>query len=186
MSLINCPECKKQVSDAASSCPKCGYPISTLKGDYTPVNENKSIILEKQDKSQGCVVALICVAAVVLFLILINQCSSSNDLDEINTPNINHTINSEINNTSGVNDIEQTKVYKKDWKPAGDNLAKISKVLVKNSIYGCGEYYIFEITSNEYALACTSDGVSWSYYVVYPNLDNIYRANEKMYFEPPY
>lgn len=28
MSLIKCPECGKQVSDKASSCPGCGYPIA--------------------------------------------------------------------------------------------------------------------------------------------------------------
>lgn len=27
MALIDCPECSKQVSDAATSCPQCGYPI---------------------------------------------------------------------------------------------------------------------------------------------------------------
>lgn len=28
MALIKCPECKKSVSESASSCPKCGYPLS--------------------------------------------------------------------------------------------------------------------------------------------------------------
>lgn len=28
MSLIQCPECGKDVSDVARSCPSCGYPIS--------------------------------------------------------------------------------------------------------------------------------------------------------------
>lgn len=27
MSLINCPECQKEISDKAASCPHCGYPI---------------------------------------------------------------------------------------------------------------------------------------------------------------
>lgn len=27
MALIECPECKNQVSDKADACPKCGYPI---------------------------------------------------------------------------------------------------------------------------------------------------------------
>ena len=30
MALINCPECEKQVSDKAVSCPNCGYPISQM------------------------------------------------------------------------------------------------------------------------------------------------------------
>lgn len=28
MALISCPECKKEISDKASSCPSCGAPIS--------------------------------------------------------------------------------------------------------------------------------------------------------------
>lgn len=28
MALITCPECGKQVSNSASSCPNCGYPIA--------------------------------------------------------------------------------------------------------------------------------------------------------------
>ncbi len=27
MALINCPECNKEISDKANSCPHCGYPI---------------------------------------------------------------------------------------------------------------------------------------------------------------
>ncbi len=28
MSLIFCPECKKQISDKSANCPNCGYPIN--------------------------------------------------------------------------------------------------------------------------------------------------------------
>lgn len=28
MALIKCPECGKEISDKASSCPSCGYPIN--------------------------------------------------------------------------------------------------------------------------------------------------------------
>lgn len=28
MALILCPECKKEVSDKATNCPVCGYPIA--------------------------------------------------------------------------------------------------------------------------------------------------------------
>jgi uncharacterized membrane protein YdbT with pleckstrin-like domain len=30
MALINCPECGKQVSTAATACPSCGYPIGAV------------------------------------------------------------------------------------------------------------------------------------------------------------
>lgn len=33
MALIKCPECGKEVSDAAQQCPNCAFPLSTLKTD---------------------------------------------------------------------------------------------------------------------------------------------------------
>lgn len=30
MSLINCPECGKEISDKATTCPNCGYPINNV------------------------------------------------------------------------------------------------------------------------------------------------------------
>lgn len=35
MALINCPECKKEVSDQAAACSHCGHPIATQKHDPT-------------------------------------------------------------------------------------------------------------------------------------------------------
>lgn len=31
MALINCPECRREISDSAVSCPGCGHPISRQK-----------------------------------------------------------------------------------------------------------------------------------------------------------
>ncbi len=33
MALIKCPECGKEVSDAASNCPNCGYPLRRATND---------------------------------------------------------------------------------------------------------------------------------------------------------
>ena len=37
MALISCPECKKQVSDKARSCPHCGCPIEEIKEETVEV-----------------------------------------------------------------------------------------------------------------------------------------------------
>lgn len=37
MSLIRCPECDKEISSKASSCPNCGYPVS--QNQATTANE---------------------------------------------------------------------------------------------------------------------------------------------------
>lgn len=32
MALVNCPECEREISDQASMCPHCGYPMRGLSG----------------------------------------------------------------------------------------------------------------------------------------------------------
>lgn len=39
MALINCPECNKEISDKASFCPHCGYPLNN-KDDIALTNNN--------------------------------------------------------------------------------------------------------------------------------------------------
>ena len=36
MSLIKCPECEKEISDQAASCPHCGHPVSRDNPDNAP------------------------------------------------------------------------------------------------------------------------------------------------------
>lgn len=46
MALIKCPECDKEVSSKASSCPSCGHPIAShllkeeLKGSFVKATES--------------------------------------------------------------------------------------------------------------------------------------------------
>lgn len=35
MALINCPECKKQISDSAPTCPSCGYLLKAVTIEQT-------------------------------------------------------------------------------------------------------------------------------------------------------
>ena len=54
MALINCPECGKQVSTAAQSCPSCGYPIAAQARPPSPPSQpqpppnNSSLLAEVQ------------------------------------------------------------------------------------------------------------------------------------------
>ena len=40
MTIINCPECKNGVSDKASFCPSCGYPLNSIAIGNSIVNIN--------------------------------------------------------------------------------------------------------------------------------------------------
>jgi len=37
MGLLECPDCRRAVSDLATNCPKCGYPINQLKEELRRV-----------------------------------------------------------------------------------------------------------------------------------------------------
>ncbi|WP_212566909.1 hypothetical protein [Aromatoleum tolulyticum] len=43
MALIDCPECKRQISDMASSCIHCGYPIDSVTTISGPKETPKSL-----------------------------------------------------------------------------------------------------------------------------------------------
>lgn len=34
--LLNCPECQLQVSDKATTCPHCGYPLQSVYTERKP------------------------------------------------------------------------------------------------------------------------------------------------------
>lgn len=56
MALINCPECKREISDKANTCPNCGNPI----------NDPKPIIVKKDYKSKA---KAFTIAGVIVFII---------------------------------------------------------------------------------------------------------------------
>ena len=41
MSLVTCPDCQKQVSDKATSCPNCGCPITEIRDQLVEVESRK-------------------------------------------------------------------------------------------------------------------------------------------------
>lgn len=52
MALINCPECSKSISDSASNCPNCGYPIN-------PVPKPKGQGCFMQTLNAGCLIIVV-------------------------------------------------------------------------------------------------------------------------------
>lgn len=56
MAIINCPECNKEISDKAPSCPGCGAPIqvadSPKNGDIVPYSDQEvHVLLSKKKKT---------------------------------------------------------------------------------------------------------------------------------------
>ena len=49
MSLINCPECGKRISDKAAACPECGCPNSEFKNNNNEREINEPVPLNESD-----------------------------------------------------------------------------------------------------------------------------------------
>lgn len=64
--LIECKECKKQVSDKAATCPNCGYPIKPFKNQ---VKSSEGLFLKSMNF--GCLLFIIFI--ILGFIILIKS-----------------------------------------------------------------------------------------------------------------
>ncbi|NUN94545.1 MAG: zinc-ribbon domain-containing protein [Candidatus Omnitrophica bacterium] len=60
MALVSCPECQREVSNVATACPHCGYPLD-LKPEVTPIELTGK--KWKLFQAWGC--GLICLALIV-------------------------------------------------------------------------------------------------------------------------
>jgi len=63
MALISCPECGKDISDAASACPHCGHPIQEPQPQDAPPAPRKS---KRPFVIAACVLALVAVVGIFI------------------------------------------------------------------------------------------------------------------------
>jgi hypothetical protein len=73
-------------------------------------------------------------------------------------------------------DLTVDEQYPKPWRdPNREELLAIGQTLVKNNISGCGEYYIrpSSQSTGEYLVGCSSDGTTWTYYMVWTAIQNV-------------
>ncbi|MFT6865914.1 MAG: DNA-directed RNA polymerase subunit RPC12/RpoP [Cyclobacteriaceae bacterium] len=71
MALIKCPECEKEISDKANSCPNCGYELNPKP------KELKEPPKHKNDGS-GCGTWIVVIGVIFLILYLIGSFSDDN------------------------------------------------------------------------------------------------------------
>lgn len=67
MALIKCPECEREISDKAASCPHCGMPIGTAAIGSEPKVHGHDI---KKAPRKYAVVAIVVVVLIALFIAL--------------------------------------------------------------------------------------------------------------------
>ena len=72
MALINCPECKHEVSDKAKYCPNCGYKIC-IGNNVTFISKLTDIILKKP------IIFCLCIGLIICSIVLIKWKNADND-----------------------------------------------------------------------------------------------------------
>lgn len=75
MALIKCPECGKEISDQASSCPNCGCPIS--------ISNNQQPHHTKEPKRGGCLKTILIFFVICIGVGIVAGIQSKKELDGI-------------------------------------------------------------------------------------------------------
>lgn len=76
---------------------------------------------------------------------------------------------------------EDKRIYERAWEvPNSEETNKITRLLIKKKIKGCGSYRIKEIEKNEFIIACSSDEINWIYYVAWTELEELYLVSDEM------
>jgi len=80
MALIQCPECGTQVSEKASNCPQCAYPLRPNQSDQPLVPPKSTVVVKSkegcflQTLNVGCMVIAV-IAVIIGLIIFVGFCS---------------------------------------------------------------------------------------------------------------
>lgn len=66
MALIKCPECEKEISDKATACPFCGYPMAPQASEAAPESTPAAPAASPKKSSITKIIALVCAAALIV------------------------------------------------------------------------------------------------------------------------
>lgn len=93
MALITCPECKQQISDQATSCPNCGYPLNASSNSYNNAPQKEdvqpaapttptAVATKPRKKQTAVIIGIVCVALVIAIILIANQVGRKNSAAE--------------------------------------------------------------------------------------------------------
>ncbi len=77
--MINCPECSKQISETAKTCPHCGCDVKQAqkkKKQQQAIDEwNK---MSPEQKTKSTIIGLVVIALIIALIVGVTQCSGNN------------------------------------------------------------------------------------------------------------
>lgn len=128
MSLINCPECGKEVSDKAESCPNCGYPISKNNQQYNGDSYNDMDLGYYQDESYlpryrapKTIFKIIVLAIAIILIVSLAKFQEKKDNTTKSDYSSSIYVNNEVSSTQVENpDDDQGDDF--DFEISGENI----------------------------------------------------------------
>jgi len=161
MALIECPECKREISDKAVSCPHCGY----------QQQKTKKAPEKKKSSPNGCLVAIL---IIIVFAVISQLMPDDNSEPEKSTKAID-------NHSPGLAYITIEKLVKRDLKsPKTAEFPSYKEKLKHTKYIGSNTYKI-----NSYVDSQNSFGAlvrtKFSCEVVFTGGDNIRMKNLQFY-----
>ncbi|AQW91280.1 zinc ribbon domain-containing protein [Elizabethkingia anophelis] len=116
MPLINCPECQKQVSDKATSCPNCGHPLSPTQVAQQPQKPIPPQPVNK--KKNGCGTVILVIIGIIVFLTIIGLLTGNNSANNTNSAGIDSITTNKPNEiavlTEKLKDKKLTKIQREE------------------------------------------------------------------------
>lgn len=110
MSLINCPECGKQVSNTAVACPNCGHPLAPPAVEsQTVIRETPPPVIEKDSFPKWILAPILILGAVLIFLLFALFRSEDDNQRNVNV-DVKTSRVSDRETRSGSDDTETSRV----------------------------------------------------------------------------
>lgn len=119
MALIACPDCSKQVSDQALTCPYCGLPIAArlaqLKQEEEERLAEEEALRQHQADQRSRAQVTLGVIAVILVVIVVSCISNSQQSTTASTEKVLYEIATQASITPGVNTFEASGKLKLEY-----------------------------------------------------------------------
>lgn len=87
MALINCPECRNQVSDAAATCPHCGVTVAAANEERT-AGARLTTTQETTKKLKVQVLLSSAVIAIGILMLVMGNASTTEPIEAVVLPGI--------------------------------------------------------------------------------------------------
>lgn len=86
------------------------------------------------------------------------------------------------------NNLTINQRYPLPWRePSVEEFQSLGSTIVKNGLTDCGEYYVRQSSEDhdEYLVACTSDGINFNYYIIWPTIEKMMIPSSSEKIESP-